>query len=403
MNLRFIILLTALHVSVAAVASAQYHSEPLPTSRIAEAPYRYTGLIINDISTGSGAVIKNPKVALSAAHVVFDDLTVGDPWITNNYWYGKWHHGAIPEDYSGTPLRGFFHFSSYAPNALSLGLNSLQTFNVDFVAHYSYEDLADGGSANAWSDGGSALQSKNSKVITGYPAGLYSYQDFRRYLMHQTGPFPTPLYRIFDNYYEHNNLSTGPGNSGGPVWVASGDQHLIAGILIAGLEKQTGGGIDVIGVRAIDKEVLRLIDQASTQLSGLGFSTPLASSAPKILVSGNSGPIISGTQTTSALNHTFLGITSKKSAKVRRGFVVTNEGEETLSLTGKHPVSLTGRQKRFFKVTKQPKRSLTSLQSTDFKVQFQASRRGIYRTNVVIKSDDPRQKIYTFEIDAERQ
>ena len=91
-----------------------------------------------------------------------------------------------------------------------------------------YDDVAEGGSAR-W--GVNRINTNIDKMIVGYPSGLYSYSDPRTDMMHSTSLEGSPArftllpyadrrdrMGLLTRVYETNDLSTGPGGSGGPVF-----------------------------------------------------------------------------------------------------------------------------------------------------------------------------------------
>src|SRR5260221_4172749 len=128
------------------------------------------------------AVIKHPKVVISCAYVAFDETSL-NPWLSNNRWRQAWNFSAAPTVSQGQLLRGYWHFANYSSAVNSYGQNSGQAFDLDVTAHYSYENLAGGGAGGYWEDGSPVLESDSSKLITGYPSGLYSWGDPNEYRM----------------------------------------------------------------------------------------------------------------------------------------------------------------------------------------------------------------------------
>jgi hypothetical protein len=257
------LLLAGLLAVQAEEAGAAVTPKPVPKASTADAPYRYTGLIGAGGYQGSGAVIGNKKVVLSCAHLVYEEMYL-DPWITDAVWYRAYQGQGYPAG-KGQRFRGYYHFSSYQQRGLKWGFNDERTFAADFTAHFAYADLSGGvGPGPMLENGVSALKSSKSKLITGYPAGLYRGDNPLQYRMHATGPFTKPL-EVFAPgypYMEAFGVSTGPGNSGGPVWVWDGGAYRFTGVLVAGLESSKGGGVDLIGVKAMDSDAAALYRKA---------------------------------------------------------------------------------------------------------------------------------------------
>ena len=264
-----------------------YTASPISPSNYGSYPYNFTGLLTVPKKSnllieqdGSGAVVKNPRVVFSCAHVVFDNGVVAgavDPWLNQVNWYLGWASGSPPL-FGGQLLRGYYYYVDYATAALS-NKDSPQSFSRDFVIHYAYENTAGGGYAGYWDDGVTQLKSNSIKLITGYPSGNYASGDSRKYLMHSTGPFPRALSVVNGDYLLASEVSTGGGNSGGPVWVSDGTQYFFAGVLVSGLERSTGGSTDIAGVYGVDSSTTSLVDLAITAGGG-AIAVPIITTQP---------------------------------------------------------------------------------------------------------------------------
>ncbi|HEY1111524.1 MAG TPA: hypothetical protein VGE76_22910, partial [Opitutaceae bacterium] len=181
----------AVLLSASAALAQTYTANQIPAGNTAydSYPYNFTGMItVPNFGSGSGAVVRHPKVVFSCAHVVFDKSAV-DPWLSNVHWHRAWESGTAPSFSGGQTLRSYYRYTGYAAAARAQQ-NSSQSFSMDFVVHYAFENTAGGGYAGWWNDGVSQLKSSTrTKLITGYPAGLYPGGNSGKYLMHRTGPF----------------------------------------------------------------------------------------------------------------------------------------------------------------------------------------------------------------------
>ena len=173
------VFISVLMASMPLVAQT-YTASPISAGSYGSLPYYLTGFLTVPQKSnvffqqfGSGAVVKNPRVVFSCAHVIFDTgLVAGavDPWLNGVRWYRAWSSGSQPSSSGGQLLRSFYAYVGYAAAALS-NRSSPQSFSLDFVVHYAYEDTANGGYGGYWDDGVSQLKSNNTKLITGYPDG----------------------------------------------------------------------------------------------------------------------------------------------------------------------------------------------------------------------------------------
>lgn len=284
-------ILLAVPVAVALPLPAQtYTATPISagSADYREYPYTMTGAIAvlertgtNYRGSGSGAVVKHPRVVFSCAHVVFEKGQV-DPWLSTVRWHRAAALDRLPPPNTGQLLRGYQYYSGYTSSAQQ-NLTSSASFAQDFVVHYAFENTADGGYAGSWDDGVSILKSGRTKLITGYPAGLYPSDDSRRYLMHRTGPFSRAFSSANGDFLVIEEVSTGAGNSGGPVWVSDGTSYYFAGVLVSGLERSTGDATDRAGVYGVDSSSTALIEAAIREAGGAvnaPASAPVITSHP---------------------------------------------------------------------------------------------------------------------------
>ena len=97
-----------------------------------------------------------------------------------------------------------------------------------------------------------------------------------RNMMHQAGPFAAPFTQDWDSFNGITGVSTGPGNSGGPVFVTNEaaltdtDQGLrFAAVLVGGLEVSLGDSVDEAGVVAATASEWDLVNDA---LDAIGWA-----------------------------------------------------------------------------------------------------------------------------------
>jgi hypothetical protein len=185
---------------------------------------------------GSGVVAQDPRLIFSCAHVLYEN----GRWATDYVFHRAYHGRRYPRIRDGVLPRGFRHFSSYAPVVRNYGSDTDLAFALDFTVLYGNSDF--GPAAECWKDGASALRSGRPKMLVGYPAEV----DFNRSrgfsYQHSTPWFRTRAYTVKGAFHEFRNVSTGPGNSGGPIYVrhnAKG-RNLVAGILVSGSRRTAG-------------------------------------------------------------------------------------------------------------------------------------------------------------------
>jgi hypothetical protein len=326
------------------LAAQIYTASPISAGSYGTYPYSVTGMLFTPKGQGSGAVVANPRVVFSCAHVVFDKTAL-DPWVSGVRWHRAWSSSSPPFAGTGQLLRGYYHYLGYATAALDK-VNSSRSFSQDFVVHYAFENTANGGYAGYYDDGASQLKANTEKLITGYPSGLYGSVDAHKYLMHQTGPFTRAFSANLDDYLEVTEVSAGPGNSGGPVWVNYQGEYYFVGVEISGFHRSLGDSTDSMGVYGVDSSSRELINNA-VRASGATVAAPTITTQPTsrrvnagdyaiftVVASGSllsyqwlfNGILISGA-TDSALTLTNVRPASAGTYQV----VVSNTGGETRS------------------------------------------------------------------------
>ncbi len=273
LNKRILISAIALMLCSFQWLNAQQVSFPLPSDKINEYSFSMVGKVSSGGLSGSGVAISQ-KVVLSAAHVFFNEEIL-DWYLTPFQWNVR--HSPSNQSFD-ISARSYRHFSDYAeatrrfddvPLDASQG-NSHEMFNLDAFCLIFFEDVAFGGWAG-W--GSNRITDDALKMIVGYPNLGYSSSDPRRQTMHSTSLSGSPAEFIFQNYddrlgftrrlYLTDDLSSGPGNSGGPVFAlinfSTGIDWGVVGVFVGGNE-----GEDALAV-GIDQAVEDLINSSITQ------------------------------------------------------------------------------------------------------------------------------------------
>jgi V8-like Glu-specific endopeptidase len=193
-------------------------------------------LVAGEWFRGSGVVARDSRLIYSCGHLFYDQGV----WATDYYFYRAYNSRNLPKSAIGASPRGFRFFTNYANNADAYGQNSERAFAYDFTVFYGSDSFGD--PAGWWSNGAEVLKSNRLKRIVGYPSVVeytgekgYSYQ-------YGTGWFPTRASQLRGSYLYFNKVSTGGGNSGGPVFVkdaATGKSYL-GGILVSGSYSTAG-------------------------------------------------------------------------------------------------------------------------------------------------------------------
>jgi len=251
--------------------SAINYPTPVDSAELSQAPYFYTGLVRSASGSGSGSVAVHPNLVLGCAHVNYTDANTWRP-AGSIEWFWRWNQGAYPLANRGQYLTGYYYFTSYQANAGKYGKADARTFADDFVANYSATLFTAGGYAAGWVEDGKKYLTTGgrSKIITGYPAGLYSWYPSHpdEYRMHAT-TFNTNMKATKETYLQLNGLQAGKGNSGGPVWVWGGDNWALAGVYVSGLGFPESIWPS-IGVCCLNKKWWTLILAALDKTGGAG-------------------------------------------------------------------------------------------------------------------------------------
>ena len=246
---------------------------PLPSDKINEYPFNMVGMVSaggpdkdGRRYAGSGTAISQ-KVVLSALHVVYDkdSLKFKFPF--------EWslQHSPTNSDFN-LKTRSYNWFSDYADATKKYdpgdGRSSYEQLNLDIVTLIFYEDVAKGSWAGWHNWDSSYITDTTKKMIVGYPDLGYSDNDFdKRHTMHSTSLSGSYARFSLENYndrlgfasrlYTTYDLSTGPGNSGGPVFSPiefdTGVDWGITGIVVSGEVNEFAT------VVAIDEHVYDLI------------------------------------------------------------------------------------------------------------------------------------------------
>ena len=192
--------------------------------------------VAGDWYTGSGVIARDSRLVYSCGHLFYEDGV----WATDYLFYPGYNDSSSPDPSRGIAPRGFRYFTSYANNVKVYGSSSSRAFAYDFTVFYRSSPF--GTAIATAADGRAALVSDELKRIVGYPSSIdftrargYSYQ-------HATDWFTNQAYPLRGSYYGFDGVSTGPGNSGGPVFVqdTGAETYSLAGILVSGSYSTAG-------------------------------------------------------------------------------------------------------------------------------------------------------------------
>jgi len=215
-------------------------SAPVASGNLSASPFVFNGMVESDFGQGSGVVAGHPKVFFTAAHVLFETEMFG--WSSPPYWHGGGNSTPLPPEIVSEPSRGFFRWSSYSGHALASGQDSYPAFSNDIALAWGLKPFINGEPASIEFNGYKKLKKHaNPSRITGFPAFLDYEQLETTGQMYSTAEEITVFKEDAERYLHATHLSTGPGNSGGPVWLGEdeGDWEA-AGLLISGRPSEAG-------------------------------------------------------------------------------------------------------------------------------------------------------------------
>lgn len=232
-------------------------SQRVDAGQLASEPFYYKGIVFSGESRGSGFVAEHEQLFFTAAHVVFGD----NGWNPPPTWVGGYSDEGAPGAELEIPSRGYFRWTQYANIVAEAGPDSPRAFSRDVALAWGLEPFVEGIPASLDFKGVSNLQRSNLSIITGYPAELDYTQESGGYFLHTTAPDITPFKLAIGPYLNATHISTGPGNSGGPVWVQDDLGNWKAGgVLVSGRPSETG-------VYAMSSDIKSFLQAANPVLS----------------------------------------------------------------------------------------------------------------------------------------
>lgn len=248
-----LIVLSALLAGPGGIAAVDYVAKEVPDENAD--PFRYTGWIVAGAYQGSGVVVGTDYTVVTAGHLAYDDQSYR--WMSSMLWM-RLAQGRQ------TTFRSYKYFASYADAVVSHGTTASETFSHDFVAAFAYEPVTNVGHAIPAVDAAQLVTGGSSKMISGYPTGLFPDHPRGWDSLYYTGQFTAGFVRTAGSYYRIDHVSMGPGGSGGPLWLQEEGRWRVGGILVSGLAKKLGDSIDTSGVVILDGAKSDLLQSAIT-------------------------------------------------------------------------------------------------------------------------------------------
>jgi subtilisin-like proprotein convertase family protein len=215
-------------------------SQPVAVGLLGTEPYRHNGLVlVGGGGRGSGFIVQDPHLFFTAAHVVFGESTWGPP----PSWVGNYSDAGPPS--GGVSSRGYFRWKQYTNAVTEFGIDSRNAFGRDIALAWGLDIFSAGTPATLDFKGQSNLRKPLPSIITGYPAILDYTEELGNFFLHTTEadsiPYKSGSRSASSPYLLATHISTGPGNSGGPVWSAEvPGTWKASGVLVSGRPSETG-------------------------------------------------------------------------------------------------------------------------------------------------------------------
>lgn len=212
--------------------------EKVADSQIKEDPYRFNGAVTSGDARGSGFCAWNRRTFFSAAHVVFNDEDF--TWNSPPKWHPQIHANKLDRK-AAIQSRGYFRWTNYAEIAEEEEAINGKAFGRDFIVGFAFANLTSGSAAKINTSGAADLKKPVRSMMTGYPARIaYSDQPIGGFFMYRTGPSMNTYKTYSGSALETTLISSGPGNSGGPIWTDGGSAGWsAAGVVVGGLPSET--------------------------------------------------------------------------------------------------------------------------------------------------------------------
>ena len=215
-------------------AFGQIYPTAETAEQLASPQSQSTGIVVSKIGSsyyrGSGAVARHGQLIYSCGHMIASNGV----WASELYFLRAWNSSNIPALSQMKTVRGYKKYTEYQ------GPSDNLAFSRDFIVGYDATNTF-GTPLQTYVDGASQLLSPTTtKLIAGYPAHIDFTGAAGGAFQYYTGTFMTAMYSVYPTYLNINGVSTGGGNSGGPVFVSDNGTFKIAGVLISGATNAAG-------------------------------------------------------------------------------------------------------------------------------------------------------------------
>ena len=253
----------------AQAATVIQHPYPIGLDHDMATPYNFTGRVFDNenFAFGSGTLIRRHTI-LTAGHVVYDPTT----GFTNGITFSRALYGTYSLSKSQASAVDVLTGYQAAATTAGAGNESLASGARDL----GYVLTNDAPIDDDWGNYlalPSALTDNSGRFVLGYPGVSFNGRTMT-YIVPMT-PF-VEVGTIGSGFFQNEEFSTEPGNSGGPVYSVQNGQQYIVGELTSGLS-DSSGEFNASYIRAIDKDADQLLTSAeytSGLISGITLKGP---------------------------------------------------------------------------------------------------------------------------------
>lgn len=211
-----------------------FFPEPLEAELLDQPPYSSVGYLTTALGgfefRGSATVARDERLLYTCAHVLYEK----GRWADRLEFARAWHDTEDPLSEDAVLARGYRVFTTYSGRA------NKRDFALDFTVAYAPAGESFGPALPVLDDATVLARSDVEKLILGYPHTLDATRASGFSFQHQTGPFTTRLFPELGAYHYADRISTGSGNSGGPLLLDHEDKLHLGGILVSGNRHSIG-------------------------------------------------------------------------------------------------------------------------------------------------------------------
>lgn len=257
-------------------------------------------------------IARDSRLLYTCAHILYD---LGQ-WSTDVTFARRWNSSSSPSSSQMVVVRGYRFYSSYGGSA------SARDFSLDFAIGYRNGGASFGPAVDVFDDAGTALRSATTKkMVLGYPASIDYTFTSGGYYQHRTGPVARAMRQSEDSYHTVSGISTGGGNSGGPVLAERSGKYDLAAILVSGTRT-------TMGVHGLDSSAVTMAKNILAELDQPAPTTPTVPSKTQKRSNTSAANLTDGTTTYTTRTFAITGLpNSITSTKLSVRIDTTHRGD----------------------------------------------------------------------------